>query len=79
MKIVAQYEAVAPGLTFSTNGLTLTGDVGAHYRVESSTNLSPSAWSTLLSNVTLAAHSLTITNTSPVSTANRFFRAALIP
>ena len=56
----------------------LTGNAGRTYAVQSSTNLGSTNWVTV-TNVTNAAGSIWVTNSSSSSASNQFFRARLLP
>jgi hypothetical protein len=74
------YVGIGPQLSLNpTNGLLLSGDIGATYRVEFKTNLSTqTAWASFTSS-TLSASPLILSNTLPLSNGNRFYRAVLVP
>ena len=63
-------------LLFSrSKGLGMTGTVGTSYRIDAINRLGQSNWSTLTSNVVLAAGTNWVTNTTLSTTTNHFYRA----
>jgi len=78
--IQADYVPVYPQLGFSrATGLSLSGDPGATYRVEFTTNLTaPVTW-TPLTTLKLLTSSVTLSNTQLAPTGQRFYRSILVP
>ncbi|MDB6027400.1 MAG: hypothetical protein JWM68_3623 [Verrucomicrobiales bacterium] len=62
----------------SGTGLVLGGEVGSHFQIDWSTNLSVTNW-TVLTNFFLPSNPFTIPDNSNPSAAQRFYRVTLLP
>ena len=78
--VQAIYLPVPPSLGFSySNGLRLNGAKDAWYRINYATKLTARLAWTNLTTLKLSGPSVTIPNTRPATTGNRFYRAELVP
>ena len=60
-------------------GITLTGTVGQHYRVDYSESLTPDTWLTLQDIPSLTATPFTVYDPQPATLPRRFYRAVIVP